>query len=110
MSHGTNPSQEDIVRSPMLYKGKETWTSTKITNLIYRYPNFNCIKHTIKFEEKSGYSNPYRHLRSCLGKDKTSEEQYILLRKLYVEHREDNSTSNGSLLSHFSLRTILDYD
>ncbi len=75
---------------------------------------YKCPKQTcgvfVRFREKTGFSNPYRHLFSCYGMGKSSEEQEKILSELYEEVIELADKHGGTVLNHFQVSALTDYE
>lgn len=77
------PSKKDVVVCLMEFVGKEGKTEDQPAYVIYRCPKEDCVKKCVRFREGSGFSNPYRHLRTCYGRGRSSEEQEEILLTMY---------------------------
>ncbi len=70
-------------------------------------PNCNAV---VPFLDKSGFKNPYTHLKSCdiKGLDQQGQEKAIL--KLYTDAENESVLEGSSILKQFKLlhsRTII---
>ena len=73
-----------------------------VRHLVYCYPRGDLCKAKLSgskiiFAEGSGYSNPYKHLRSCLAND---YENALL--KIYQKGFEQNQQSTTGVTDYFT--------
>lgn len=105
-------SKKEIVETLMTFVSKETKTVNGKcrTHITYRCPKPTCTTKLITFQDKSGFQNPYAHLRSCYGKGKTPHEQDKLLQALFSEARSAAKNAGGTIKSHFQTDTLSEYE
>ena len=94
------PTNQEIVLALMKNKGitKETISSktlargTLVNHHNFECPNPDCEIKIIKFQTKKGYSNPFRHLKSCVasGNEALLEAKYTAI------------ITGESVLSHYA--------
>ena len=105
-------AQKGIVQSHMVFVSKtssEDETEKLRNRLIYRCPKPGCSKE-VSFNENSGYSNPYQHLRSCYAKGKPQFEQNCVIQELHKSALEEFRKKRGSITSHFQSGNLSEYD
>lgn len=64
----------------------------------------------ISFLDKSGYNNPYTHLRRCYARGKDLKDQEDVLLRLYEEAREAMTQKGGTIRSHFEMQSLSEYE
>lgn len=78
------------------------------------YVTYQCTKdrcgHRVKFLDKSGFKNPYRHLLSCHGKGKPASQHEKILIDKYEDARSKAAMEGGSILRHFQAASMNDYE
>ena len=78
------PTQKQVVEALMTFvrREKKVVNGTEKTSLTFKCPKPTCPVGEITFKEKSGFNNPFTHLRSCYGRGKNVAEQKKLLHEL----------------------------
>lgn len=64
----------------------------------------------MKFAHKTGFKNPYRHLRSCYGKGLSEADQDKKLISMYEESRDKASKEGGKIRSYLDLNYLFEYE
>lgn len=112
------PSSKEIVTELMQFLGKESKQIPhhKGTNVVtkeyikYKCPETHCPSTIVTFLDKSRVPNPYMRLRRCCGKGESQSEEENILVKMYQEAKQSSKLNIGSILSHFNVQTLTDYD
>ncbi len=104
------PTKKEVVQALMAFEGREKSTSSSSAYLSYRCPRTGCAKPTVRFCEGSGFSNLYRHLIIRYARGRPEQEQVSILASLYSSARSVSDQNGGSILSHFPVRKLTDYD
>ena len=107
-SNAPTASPKQVVKALMKFKGHEDPMNPK-SKLIYKCPKLGCGKE-MKFAPKSGFSNPYQHLRSCYARGMTRSKQESILQNLFREALQKQARSGGTILGHFSVQTLSELD
>ncbi len=76
------PTKKEVVQALMAFEGREKSTSSSSAYLSYRCPRPGCAMPTLLFREGSGFSNPYRHLRTFYARERPEQEQVSMLSSL----------------------------
>ncbi len=113
-----SPSMKDVVLALMTIVGKEKrdvrdkaiGAVVQKEYLQYRCPKPNCTVSVICFLDKTGFSNPYAHLKRCYAKGLDSYAQEKTLRQLYLDACKETKHSGGTILSNFATRTLSKYE
>lgn len=71
--------------------------------LFHKCPRKECSVKVIKFLDKTGYNNPFTHLRTCYGKGKSLAEQESHILGLYGRHLKEKKPWVVQFVSIFSL-------
>lgn len=77
--------------------------------LKYRFLNPGCDT-TVPFIDKTGFGNPYVHLKACYGKGEDQSEQDKKLKTLYEKARKETAEAGRTSLSHFATQSSSEYD
>eukprot|EP00171_Calliarthron_tuberculosum_P003975 IDg3975t1 len=80
------------------------------TYLKYRCPKPGCPVGFINFIDKSGYKNPYAHLKSCYAPRKSKGEQEEVLHRMYNDARLKMKRYGRTIRSHFEANALSDYE
>lgn len=110
------PSQKEIVMALMSFEGRGKKSVGENGELFdreflrYRCPKPSCSEGTIDFKEKSGYQNPYVHLRSCFGRGKPLAVQKALLDDMFEQVQAAAIASGGQISDHFQNTALSEYD
>ena len=72
----------------------------------YQCPKSNCATGAITIQRKTGFQNPYAHLRSCYGRGKKNQEQDEILQSMYREAVQAHTDAGGTIRSHFKSETL----
>ncbi len=94
----------------MHFEGRERAENGEFYYVKYRCPRPSCAKPLVRFKVNSGYTNRYIHLRRCFARGLDEKEQDSVILELYNEARLSVQRQEGSICSHFSTRTVTDYD
>lgn len=76
----------------------------------YQCPKSDFKAGPIRFQDKSGFKNPYRHLMRCFAKGKPANEQETKLLDLYKEALEKSKSQGGTIRSHFASTSLNEYE
>ncbi len=117
MASNRQPTPKEVVMGIMTFIGKETkqvpgrsGVSHERTVIKYRCPKPGCPNPEVSFLEKTGFRNPYQHLRSCYARGRSSEQQDEAVKVLYAEALELHRKRGGTIRSHFEMNALSDYD
>lgn len=117
-NHEPRPTPKDVVVSIMHFAGREEklvthrnagQTSMKIY-LSYKCRKPGCPNPTVSFADKSGYNNPYRHLKQCYAKGHPPDTQDEILHQLYFDARTMMMKRGGTMLSNANVSAVTKYD
>ena len=108
-------NQKEVVTSIMKCVGSEIVSSRGEGELTkkfvkYRCPNSGCVDPIVRFLEKSGFSNPYRHLLSCYARNQLIAAQQKVVSPLLAEARTEARRSGCSILDYLSGKSLPSYD
>ena len=78
--------------------------------LKYECPKPGCVTPIVSFLDKTGFNNPYQHLKSCYARGQSATQQQAVLRALYAEAQSTADRLGGSLKSHFRIDTLSEYE
>lgn len=78
--------------------------------LKYECPKQRFLCSTIRFQEKSGFSNPYSHLLFCYAPHKSVGEQEILFVNLFRAAEKKYTKRGGMLQLCFNLQATSEYE
>ena len=111
-----DPKPKEFVTKLMKFEGTET---RKVTGkngeeqdklyLQYSCPNISC-KKIVLFCVKSGFKNPYSHLRSCFTKGCTPQQADERMAELYKAAIEKMRVQGGTIMSKFKSITLTEYE
>ncbi len=109
---------KEIVQALIRPEGREMRKSsarqgsseTEKCYLKYRCSRLGCRSGIVSFIEKSGYENPYSHLKSCYCKGSSPLQQEQQLQHLYAEARSQAEVLRGTILSHFHVHAVSPHD
>lgn len=107
--NGTRVSPETIVKAVMEFVGHEDAPGHPRGKLVYKCLKVNCGR-IIKYNSKSGFSNPYQHLRCCYAKAKKPWQQHEVLKGLYEDALKQQALSGGTILPHFNVEALCEAD
>lgn len=102
--------KKDIIVAVMRFKGKEYANGDTSDALSYHCPGPGCVKPIIRFQEDSGFSNLYKHLRSCYVRGRAETPQDEIIFSLYHEDRTTTFKCGGTIDSQFAIRALIDFD
>ncbi len=89
-----------------MYATKQAGAQSRKEYLQYRCPKRNC---TVSFLGKTGFINPYAHLKRCYAKGLDSHAQEKTLDLLYLDACKEAKHSGGTILSYFATRALSKY-
>ena len=107
---------KDVVLAVMTVAKTETKTVTEKGKdvdrkfITLRCPKPSCAVKLVTIKEKSGYMNPFSHLRSCYGKGKTLTQQDDILARMYKDACDKAKASGGGIAQHFQSKGLSDYE
>eukprot|EP00171_Calliarthron_tuberculosum_P001364 IDg1364t1 len=109
---------KDVVLAVMPFVGKETrsviesatGTVATKTYLMFHCPKPGCKNPIVAFQDKTGFKNPFCHLKACYARGQNAGQQEETLRKMVAEAREKRDREGGTIRSHFSSSTISPYE
>ncbi len=102
-------AKKDVVNGIMAFQGKDVEEDSEVCYLKYRCPKPSCPNALVCFREKSGFTNPYAHLRCCYASGKSERLQNEVMSRLYEEARNTALQTGGSIRAHFRTESILAY-
>ncbi len=101
-----------VVTTLMRFRGIESINcndgSTK-TYLKHQWPKPGC-NFIVNFATNTGFTNPYRHLLTCCGRNKPFDKQEIVIADLLEAAQISAKKSGGTILSHFNVNALSDYE
>lgn len=109
-------SPKEVVQAVMTLQSREKKSVTEKGQsvqrvfLSYRCPKPSCAVKVITFKEKSGFQNPYSHLRSCYGRGKSFAQQQSILEGMYTSARDTMEHSGGNIRQHFQDGSLSEYE
>ena len=107
-TNSTRTAPEHVAKAVMKYEGLESTPGSSNPKLVYVCTKLGYGKK-VKFATKSGFSNPYQHLRSCYGRGLSIADQEKVLQELYEAARKDQRMHGGTILSHFNVSALSEY-
>ncbi len=108
-SHPAVASPEKVVKALMKFIGHEDAPGRPNAKLVHQRSERGCGK-TIKFSAKSGFTNPYQHLRSCYARGKPGSEQDTTINCLFQKALDEQAKAGGMILSHFNVDAMFELD
>lgn len=99
-----------VGRETRKHKGKDSKHVATKEYISYRCPKPICASPTVSFLDKSGFHNPYAHLRACYGKGLSVADQDALLHRMYESAIEAARMKGGTIRSHFESKSLSEYD
>jgi len=86
------PGPKEIVEALMELEGKETKKMKDKSGALvdkvylnYRCPNEDCLLRTVSFLDKTGFKNPYKHLKTCYSRGSPSNVQEEKLLEMFYQ-------------------------
>lgn len=111
------PTPKEVTQALMKFEGHETrdvhlgnGDNDSVTYLKYSCPKPECSVRSISFRDKTGYKNPFTHLKSCYGKGMSSDEQTKRIYNMYRTAQEAKIKNGGSIYSHFASLSASPYE
>ena len=78
--------------------------------LKYRCWNPRCLNSIVRFQEKTGYSNPCRHLMSGYARNQPFLEQEKVISQLLCEARQKHEREGNSVAGYFKIHCLSVYN
>lgn len=76
----------------------------------WKCPNPTCTNPFITFQDKSGFQNPFTHLRSCYGRGEILPTQIEVLQNLYYEAFKVVQNVGSTIRGHVYSNALSEYE
>ena len=118
MTTHPNPTPKVIIQELMQYLAKEmvevetpnNEAMIRKTYSKYACPKPRCQVAEVNSLDKTGYKNPFSHLKTYYGGDLPPSKLDELIMRMYHDTVKDEETKGDSIRSHFAIHAASPYD